>query len=69
MAVEVKDIKVWAVVKGITHAVAAQVNAGTYTACGSLFVGDWRRKTRTARLCKKCVARLVEASFITKGKA
>lgn len=69
MPVELKDIKVWAVAKGISHVVAAQVVAGTYTVCGSLFVGDWRRKTRTGRLCTKCVARLEDASLITKGKA
>jgi len=25
----------------------------TFTACGTVFVGDWRRKTHTKRVCEK----------------
>jgi hypothetical protein len=62
MAVELKDIKVWAIDKGISHIVAAQVPLGTFTACGTVFAGDWRRKRRTKRICEKCRERLKDAT-------
>lgn len=63
MPVDIKDIKVWAVSRGISHIVAEQVAAGTFTACGTLFVGDWRRKRRTKRVCERCRERLKEATL------
>ena len=62
MAVDIKDIKVWAVKDGISHVVAEQMSAGTFTACNSLMWGDWRRKTRTKRVCAKCRERLKDAT-------
>ncbi len=63
MPVDIKDIKVWAVDKGISHIVAAQVSLGTQTACNTIYAGDWRRKTRTRRVCEKCRERLKEATL------
>lgn len=63
MAVELKDIRVWAVKDGVSHVVAEQTSAGTLTACNSLLWGDWRRKTRTKRICQKCRDRLKEATL------
>ena len=62
MAVDIKDVKVWAVNKGVSHVVAEQTGAGTYTACQTLMWGDWRRKTRTRRICARCRERLKEAT-------
>lgn len=64
MAVDIKDVKVWAVSGGISHVVAEQLVAGTFTACNVLMVGDWRRRTRTRRVCTKCRDRLREAALI-----
>jgi hypothetical protein len=70
--VTIADIKVWAIDKGISHIVAAQVPLGTFTACGTVFAGDWRRKRRTKRICEKCRERLKDATLEkggTNGKA
>lgn len=62
MAVDPKDVKVWAVVRGISHPVQCQAMLGTRTLCGTVLVGDHRRKTRTKKLCAECARRLKEST-------